>query len=91
MSYDDAAENVVNEPFFFKFDIGGGFAYDFFRTITWMQVLMILAVSCRKYSGNGTNANSSLNERKDPYADSITHAENEFIMLSMNCTIASHR
>ncbi|CAF3521188.1 unnamed protein product, partial [Rotaria socialis] len=42
-------------------------------------------------SGNDTNANDSLNEPKEPYADSITHTENGFITLSMNYTISSHR
>ncbi|CAF3072639.1 unnamed protein product [Rotaria socialis] len=37
------------------------------------------------------NADDSLNEPKEAYADSITHAENGFITLSMNCTISSHR
>ncbi|CAF3738772.1 unnamed protein product [Rotaria socialis] len=42
-------------------------------------------------SGNDTNIDDSLNEPNEPYCDSVTHGENGFITLSMNCTISSHR
>lgn len=42
-------------------------------------------------SGNDTNIDDSLNEPSESYCDSVTHGENEFITLSMNCTISSHR
>ena len=42
-------------------------------------------------SSNDTDVDDSSNEPNAPYADSITHAENGFITLSMNCTISSHR
>ncbi|CAF3252406.1 unnamed protein product, partial [Rotaria socialis] len=42
-------------------------------------------------SGNDTNVDDSLNEPNEPYCDSVTHGENGFITLSMNCTISSHR
>ena len=42
-------------------------------------------------SGNDTNADDSLKEPKEAYTDSISHAKNGFITLSINCTISSHR
>ena len=42
-------------------------------------------------SGNDTNTDDLLKEPQEAYTDSIRHAKNGFIRLSMNCAISSHR